>query len=91
MTDIDYGEFWLPGGSDAHPDNPLARCGLCSAIVVDQFAHSRWHNAPTLPTDRCEECSGVLVRLGGVWIHADIPDPDHLAVAPQRQEQGAGR
>jgi hypothetical protein len=41
--EIEYGEFWLPGGNDAHPDNPLAVCGACSAIVLDQFAHSRWH------------------------------------------------
>ncbi|MDN3356051.1 hypothetical protein [Actinomadura sp. DC4] len=81
--EIEYGEFWLPGGSDAHPDNPLAVCGRCGAIVLDATAHSRWHQAPALTTDWCEQCGDVIVLLAGVWVHANILAPDHQPVAPQ--------
>lgn len=55
MAEIEYGEFWLPGGSDAHPDNPLARCGLCSAIVLDTSVHSRWHAREQGPASSAPE------------------------------------
>ncbi|MGH3380381.1 MAG: hypothetical protein ACRDP6_37165 [Actinoallomurus sp.] len=81
--EIEYGEFWLPGGSDGHPDNPLAVCGRCSAIVLATTVHSRWHaelaSAAANPWPwQCESCGGNVVRDGEMWRHAAGPGCDFL-------------
>jgi hypothetical protein len=83
--EIEYGEFWLPGGSDAHRDNPLAYCHRCGTIVLHTDKHSDWHagDQPAAAAAhpwpwKCESCGADIFRNGDTWTHLLPPACDLL-------------